>query len=55
MKLALVSILAVGSLSLAGCEDKKPEPAKPAVTTVVVVVAPAPAPAAKATAAPAGW
>ncbi|MEP7123866.1 MAG: hypothetical protein ABJE95_23255 [Byssovorax sp.] len=53
MKLALVSILAVASLSLAGCDDKKPEPAKPTGTTAPAAAAPAPA--AKGTAAPAGW
>lgn len=49
MKLALVSILAVASLSLSlvGCEDKKPEPAAPAASGA--------APAAKASAAPGGW
>lgn len=50
MKLALVSILAVASLSLAACEDKKPEPAKAAGTT-----APTGAAAPKGSAAPGGW
>jgi hypothetical protein len=52
MKLALISILAVASLSLTACgEDKKPEPTKPTGTTA----ASGAAPAAKASAAPAGW
>lgn len=51
MKLALISILAVASLSLTACgEDKKPEPAKPTGTTAA-----SGAPAAKASAAPGGW
>lgn len=51
MKLALVSILAVASLSLAACEDKKPEGAAPSTTTAPTGAAPA----AKASAAPGGW
>ena len=55
MKLALVSVLAVASLSLAACDDKKPEPAKPAATTTNGT-APTGAATAKATAAPGnGW
>jgi ABC-type oligopeptide transport system substrate-binding subunit len=52
MKLALISILAVASLSLTACgEDKKPEPTKPTGTTAPTGAAPT----AKASAAPAGW
>jgi hypothetical protein len=52
MKLALVSILAVASLSLTACgEDKKPEPTKPSTTAAATGAAPAP----KASAAPGGW
>jgi uncharacterized lipoprotein YbaY len=51
MKLALVSILAVASLSLAACEDKKPEPAKAATTSAPTGAAAAP----KSSAAPGGW
>jgi uncharacterized lipoprotein YbaY len=42
MKLALVSILAVASLSLAACEDKKPEAATPAATSTGAAAAPKP-------------
>jgi hypothetical protein len=41
MKLALVSILAVASLSLAAC-DKKPEAASPAATATGAAAAPKP-------------
>ncbi len=41
MKLALVSILAVASLSLAACEDKKPE-APGAVAPTGAAAAPKP-------------
>ncbi len=53
MKLALVSILAVASLSLAACEDKKPEPANAAATTTAAATRAAAAP--KPSAAPGGW
>lgn len=52
MKLALVSILAVASLSLAACEDKKPEPTNAAGATTTMATGAAAAP--KPSAAPAG-
>ena len=42
MKLALVSILAVASLSLTACADKKPDAATPAATTTAAAAAPKP-------------
>jgi len=52
MKLAFVSILAVASLSLAACDDKKPEtPATAAATATATGAAAAP----KSSAAPGGW
>ena len=49
MKLALFSILAVASLSLAACEDKKPEGAAATPTGTAAAAAP------KSSAAPGGW
>jgi uncharacterized lipoprotein YbaY len=51
MKLALVSILAVASLSLAACDDKKPAAPGAAPTSTSTAAAAAP----KGSAAPAGW
>ena len=51
MKLAFVSILAVASLSLAACDDKKPETPATAATGTATGAAAAP----KGSAAPGGW
>jgi hypothetical protein len=55
MRIVVCALLAVGSLTVVGCDDKKPaeKPAATAAATATAAAKPAPAPA--KTAAPGGW
>jgi hypothetical protein len=56
MRIVLSVMLAVCSLAAAGCDDKKPDVAKPAPTAASTSTADAkPAPPPAKTAAPGGW
>jgi hypothetical protein len=55
MRIVISVVLAVGSLAVIGCDDKKPD-AKPAPTAAATSTSDAkPAPAPAKTAAPGGW